>query len=89
MLMNIDSVESQMEGRVAVLGGTLRGPMVVGQSVRLSRRGLVLMDGLIASVLVGGKVLDQGSAGDKVQCMVMGLKPDLVQVGDVLSALED
>lgn len=89
MLMNVDSVESQMEGRVAVLGGTLRSPMVVGQSVRLSRSGLVLMDGLIAGVLVGGKVLDQGSPGDQVQCMVMGLKPDLVQVGDVLAALED
>lgn len=74
--------------KIASVEPQLHGPMIVGQSVRLSRAGLTIMDGLIDTVLVGGKLFDQAETGQDVQCMVMGLKPDLVQVDDVLTSSE-
>jgi translation elongation factor EF-Tu-like GTPase len=80
-MLKVESVQEQMG--MKVFGGQLQAAqLTVGAEARVRRGDQELGSGLVAGVLVGGKMLDQARQGDSIQILLRGPVSSQVQVGD-------
>lgn len=70
---------------VRLIGGTLEsGSLTVGADAELLRNGESLGTASVSGIMVGGKLLDEGKAGQAIEFPLRGPAAALVQVGDRL-----